>query len=76
MMITGSNWEFLPILYLDVLRLIKTIDFSGNSENGSKSLITYSLDKIRYFGAGPLPPQRSRHFSKSLFRRETSNLTR
>lgn len=31
-MITGSNWEFLPILYLDVLRLIKTIDFFGNSD--------------------------------------------
>lgn len=26
-MITGSNWEFLPILYLDVLRLIWTVDF-------------------------------------------------
>lgn len=31
-MITGNNWEFFPILYLDVLRLIKTIDFSGNSD--------------------------------------------
>lgn len=31
-MITGSNWEFLPILYLDVLRLIWIIDFSGNSD--------------------------------------------
>ena len=30
-MITGSNWEFLPILYLDVLRLIWIVDFSGNS---------------------------------------------
>ena len=30
-MITGSNWEFLPILYLDVMRLNWTVDLSGNS---------------------------------------------
>jgi len=30
-MITGSNWEFLPILYLDVIRLNLDIDFFGNS---------------------------------------------
>jgi hypothetical protein len=29
--IIGVNWEFLPILYLDVMRLIWTVDFSGNS---------------------------------------------
>ena len=31
-MIIGSNWEFLPILYLDVLRLNWTVDFPENSD--------------------------------------------
>lgn len=32
-MITGSNWEFFPILHLDVLRLNQTVDFSEKYDN-------------------------------------------
>lgn len=94
-MITGSNWEFLPILYLDVLRLIWIVDFSGNSgiiiivkgrwkpryarradESNNSEKISKKmrpLDKNLLFRGGVVTSSTVPSFSKSLFRRETSN---